>query len=93
MEHHIATIRSLVHHQTKGSLIVGDEGFYELEILITEEEMLRSSDPQGFVNHIVAKHLAACHQRTLIPVGEGLWYVQFSPWAQEHLTMPKEFFV
>ena len=90
---HIATIRSLVHHKVQGPIIIGDEGFYELEVHLDEEEMKASGDPQGWTNHQVAKHLAACAQRTSVPMNENLWYVQFTPWAQEHLAMPMEFLV
>lgn len=93
MDQQIAIIRSLVHAPVLSGLIVGEDGFYELEVNIDMTEAKASGDPQGFVNHQVARHLASCTQRTTVPMGEGLWYVQFSPWAQTHLNMPKEFFV
>lgn len=90
---HIATIRSLVHHQVSGPLLIGDEGFYELEVHLDEEEMTASGDPQGWTNHQIAKHLAVCAQRTNVPMNERLWLVQCSPWAQEHLALPVSFMV
>lgn len=90
---HIATIRSLVHYKVEGPIIIGDEGFYELEVHIPLADIEASGDPQGFVNHQVARHLAACAQRTNVPMNEKLWFVQFSPWAQKHLAMPVSFMV
>lgn len=89
---HIATIRSLVHYQVKGPLIIGDEGFYELEVHIPRADIEASGDPQGYTNHQVAKHLAACAQRTSVPMNENLWFVQFSPWAQKYLNLPARAF-
>lgn len=87
---HIATIRSLVHPRVEGLIIV-DEGFYELEVHVDMKEAETTGDPQGFVNHQVAKHLAVCAQTTKVPMYEKLWFVQFSPFAQVELNMPESF--
>lgn len=87
---HIATIRSLVHNRVENLILLPSEGFYELEVHVTEEQLTLSNDPQGFVNHLIAKHLASCAHNTSVPMGEGLWYVQFSPWARLNLNLPME---
>jgi hypothetical protein len=89
-DRHIATIRSLVHAPVVGGIIVGDDGFYELEVHVNELEIENSRDPQGYVNHQIARHLASCAQRTKVPMGENLWFVQFHPQAQRDFNLPKE---
>lgn len=93
MQQQIAIIRSLVHTPVKGPIILGEDGFFELEVNVDMDEALASGDPQGFVNKEVAQHLAHCARETSVPMYENLWYVQFSPWAQDNLNMPKEFMV
>jgi hypothetical protein len=87
---HVATIRSLVHRQTKG-LAIGDEGFYELEVHV---DLTKSKgDNLGYIRHMIAQHLAQCAETTNVPMYEGLWLVQFSPWAQKELNVAPSFLI
>ena len=86
----IATIRSLIHAKVE-SLIITDEGFYELGVNVNMAEARASGDPKGFCNKEIAQHLASCVEATGIPVKEGYWTVEFSQWAQTNLDYPGGF--
>lgn len=88
---HVATIRSLVHHQVKGPLIIGDEGFWEHEVHVDIDRA--GGDVKGYIVAQIGTALVGCAKSTTVPMGEDLWIVQYSPWMQEHLNAGQGFSV
>lgn len=88
---HLATIRSKPHARVHNLIILNDEGFYELEVHMDEEEMKASGDPFGFVKKTISEHLVVCIRVTKLPLNEGLWDVFIGPWAQKEFNLPKGF--
>lgn len=66
----------------------GQEGQFELSVMITLDEILASGDPWGFVKHVIGKHLAMCVKSAGIPLGEKAWLVEFSPFCQRNFDVP-----
>lgn len=89
---HVATIESCIHNRTSSTLIIlPDEGFYEVEVNVDEEEMKESGDPKGFVQRVIAEHLAECVRETKLPFKENLWLVHFTQEAQAAFNFPEGF--
>lgn len=88
---HIATIRSKPHARVHNLIILNDEGFYELEVHMDEEEMKASGDPFGFVKKTISEHLVVCIRATKLPLNEGLWDVFIGSWAQKEFNLPGGF--
>lgn len=82
---HIASITSNIIANT------ADGGFYQLDVEISMHEAIASCDPQGYAKHEVARHLAGCVASTGIPLGESMWTVTFTEFAQRELGMPGGF--
>ena len=87
----ICTITSKVTAQVHG--IALEPGFYELAVDVSAREALGSGDPRGFVKKTIAQHLAVCVRETELPLGEGLWDIRFSLFAQTELNLPEGFTV
>jgi len=86
----IALIRSVPHAKVE-SLLITEDGFYELEVHVDMTEALASGAPKEFIKHEIAKHLARCVQDTGLPLKEGLWAVAFTTIAQTQLEFPQGF--
>lgn len=89
----LAIIRSLVHARVENLVLLPEEGFYEVEVTALPSQLRESGSPAEFCKKLIVDHLVVCARSTKVPMYENLWYVQFSPWAQIHLNMPKEFLV
>lgn len=88
----ICTIRSKVTVKlSDDSKLVVEEGFYELPVHVKMSIAAATGDPKGFVQKTISEHLAGCIQATGLPLGEGLWDVQFSNFAQNNLNYPAGF--
>lgn len=88
----IATIRSLAMQKMRGE-IIEEEGFFELEVNVDMEAAKTSGDPKGFINKEVAISLQGCVMKTKIPLGEGVWSVEFSTFARTILEYPEGFVI
>lgn len=86
---HIATITSMIHPRLTDAGIEG--GFFELEVHVRMDKALASGDPEGFVQKILAEHLASCVASTGLPLKESCWQVIFTRWAQTNLNYPEGF--
>lgn len=87
----IATIRSKPHARVQNLILLNDDGFYELQVEMDEEQMKASGDPFGFVKKTISEHLAVCVKETKLPLNEGLWDVYISQWAQTNFNLPGGF--
>lgn len=89
---HIATIQSLVVTKYKGPIILED-GYHELEVHVDMELAQASGAPKDYINKEIAGHIMSCVVSTSIPLGEGVWSVEFTQWAQTHLEYGAGFIV
>lgn len=89
---HICTIESCIHERVNEHLIIlPEEGFYNLEVHVEESDLVGETDPKGFVQHIIAQHLAGCVANTKLPLKEGLWLVRFTKEARNAFNFPEGF--
>lgn len=92
MSTHIATIFSRVHeHDDEYGFREG--GFYELRVEIDISKAVHSGDAPGFIKKELGKYLAGCVASTGIPLGEGMWNVEFTIFAQTLFKLPEGFTV
>lgn len=73
----------------EGSLL--EEGFYELPVHVKMSVASATGDPKGFVSATISQHLAGCIAATGLPLGEGLWDIQFTRFAIDNLNFPEGF--
>lgn len=90
MKTHIATIFSRVHEQDD-KYGFREGGFHTLDVNISMAKASASGDAKGFVRTEIARHLAGCVASTGIPLGEGMWNVEFSTFAQTFFHYPEGF--
>lgn len=88
----IALIRSVPHAKVE-SLLITEDGLYELEVHVDLVEARASGDAPGFVRKTIAQHLAQCVSTTKLPLGESLWQVAFTKWAQTNFNYPEGFVI
>lgn len=86
----ICTIRSGITVKFTSGVAV-EEGFYELPVHVRMSEAVASGDVKGFVSKEISRHLAGCIEDTKLPLGEGLWNIEFTNFAQNNLNFPKGF--
>lgn len=89
---HIATIQSLVVTKYKGPIILED-GYHELEVHVDMIKAEASGAPKDYINKEIAAHVMSCVISTSIPLGEGVWSVEFTTWAQVNLEYGAGFIV
>lgn len=88
----ICTIRSKVTVKlSDDSALIVEDGFYELPVHVKMSVAAATGDPKGFVQKTISEHLAGCVANTGLPLGEGLWDVHFSNFAQVNLNYPVGF--
>lgn len=82
---------STPYHQQVNDVGQIEAGQYEMWVKVAYLDILHARDKQGFVNHIISKHLAGCVKATGIPLNEKMWNVEFTLWAQKELDYPGGF--
>lgn len=88
----ICTIRSsIMGRSMEDTSTVIEPGLYELPVHVRMSEAAASGDPKGFVQKEISRHLAGCIQDTGIPLGEKMWHVEFTNFAQANFNFPKGF--
>lgn len=85
----IATITSKL--QVKHDDNVLEPGVYTLDVHVRMSEAAASGDPPGFVKKEISRHLAGCVADTGIPLGERMWDIRFSKFAQNNFNYPEGF--
>ena len=84
----ICIIRSRVHERPDAEKFL-EGGFYELKVYVSMVQAAGTGDAKGFVKSQIAQHLAGCVKHSGIPLNEGMWLIEFSPFAIKHLGFPK----
>lgn len=85
----ICTIRSKLQVHVEDNIL--EPGVYELEVHVRMSEAAASGDPPGFVKKEISRHLAGCVAHTGIPLGERMWDIQFTRFAQNNFNYPEGF--
>lgn len=83
----ICTIRSRVlEKEDEAGLREG--GYYELPIRVSMAQAAGTGDAKGFIQTYVASCMAQAVKDTGIPLGVGMWSLEFSKFAQINLNYP-----
>lgn len=85
----ICTITSKLQVKTEDNVL--EPGFHELAVHVRMSEATASGDVPGFVKKEIARHLAGCIASTGIPLGERMWDIRFSKFAQNNFNYPEGF--
>lgn len=64
-------------------------GFYELEVKVSLSEAAASGDAKGFIQKEIARHFAGCIADTGIPLGVGMWRMEFTNFICINFGFPK----
>lgn len=78
----VARIKSIPHNRG------GEHGVFELEVVVSRRDMLASGSPYEFTKSEIARHLAGCIRTAKMPLGEGLWEIEFTQEAQRMFNFP-----
>jgi hypothetical protein len=84
---HICTIRSRVHERA-GEFGFLEGGFYEMEVRVKMADAAASGDPKGFVQKETAKVFALLISGSGIPMGEHMWTIEYTAFAQANFNFP-----
>jgi hypothetical protein len=88
----ICVIRSKVRTNAVAPFMnVVEPGFWELEVYVDMAEAAATGDPQGFVLKTIAEHLAGCVSEAGLPLGEKLWDITFTKFAENNFNFPGGF--
>lgn len=64
-------------------------GFYEMEVKVSLQKAAASGDAKAFIQKEIARHFAACIKDTGIPLGVGMWRVEFTNFICINFNFPE----
>lgn len=86
----ICTITSkILGREIEGNII--EPGQYVSHVHVKMSVASATGDPKGFVKKTISEHLAGCVAESGIPLGERMWDIQFSKFAQSNFNFPEGF--
>ena len=68
---------------------ITEGGFYELTVKVSLPEAVATDDAKGFIQKEVARHLAGCIAATGIPLGVGMWRIEFTNFICVNFNFPE----
>ena len=68
---------------------VTEGGFYEMTVKVSLPEAIATGDAKGFIQKEVARHFAGCIADTGIPLGVGMWRMEFTNFMCVNFNFPE----
>ena len=85
----ICRIYSAVLEQPEEITGLTEGGFFEMDVKVSLSEAAASGNAKGFIQKEVAKHLAGCVANTQIPLGVGMWRIEFTNFICINFNFPE----
>lgn len=76
-------------HEREGEAGLTEGGYYEIEVHMSLAQAAASGDAKGFLQKEVARHLAGCVAESGIPLGEGMWRIEFTNFICNNFNLPE----
>lgn len=68
---------------------ITEGGYYEMEVKISLPEAIATGNAKGFIQKEVARHLAGCVAESGIPLGVGMWRIEFTNFMCNNFNFPE----
>lgn len=68
---------------------ITEGGFYEMDVKVSLPEAIATGNAQGFIQKEIARHLAECVANTGIPLGVGMWRIEFTNFICINFNFPE----
>lgn len=76
-------------HESPDELGFTEGGYYEMPVKVSLAEAHASGDAKGFIQKEIARHLAGCISSTGIPLGVGMWRIEFTNFFCINFNFPE----
>lgn len=76
-------------HESPDEFGFTEGGYYELSVKVSLAEARATGDTKGFILKEISRHLAGCIAATGIPLGVGMWRIEFTNFFCINFNFPE----